>query len=190
MLLLSALQDTIWFKLAHIGVWSYLIDCWPYDDITRPRKMPAGLCHTSWLTTVNNGLSSHNLSVDDATEPALTDHSGGYWQQAELCTEMVLAEQWWWWWWWWCVMIGVSPTTIRLGASSALHFIRVVCVVRYIFVQSRRRLVMSNHTATHVLNFALRKILGEADQRGSLVAPDRLRFDFTAKVPLSLSTVF
>lgn len=51
---------------------------------------------------------------------------------------------------------------------------------------SRRRLVMSNHTGTHVLNYALRKVLGtEADQRGSLVAPDRLRFDFTNKGPLS-----
>jgi alanyl-tRNA synthetase len=41
---------------------------------------------------------------------------------------------------------------------------------------------MKNHTGTHMLNFGLRSVLKEADQRGSLVAPDRLRFDFTAKV--------
>lgn len=48
---------------------------------------------------------------------------------------------------------------------------------------------MSNHTATHILNFALRGVLGEADQRGSLVAPDRLRFDFTAKAAMSTKEV-
>ncbi|XP_029378027.1 alanine--tRNA ligase, cytoplasmic [Echeneis naucrates] len=55
--------------------------------------------------------------------------------------------------------------------------------------EARRRPIMSNHTATHILNFALRGVLGEADQRGSLVAPDRLRFDFTAKGALSTGEV-
>ncbi|XP_054253148.1 alanine--tRNA ligase, cytoplasmic [Indicator indicator] len=72
-----------------------------------------------------------------------------------------------------------------LHTGTLYGSLRVGDEVQLSIDEARRRPVMSNHTATHVLNFALRTVLGEAEQRGSLVAPDRLRFDFTAKAALT-----
>ena len=90
----------------------------------------------------------------------------------------------------------VKVTNVQVRGGYVMHIgtvegtIKVGDSVQSSIDEDRRKNVMNNHSGTHVLNFALRQVLtGDADQRGSLVAPERLRFDFTNKSAMSVGDV-
>ncbi|MCF6320733.1 MAG: alanine--tRNA ligase [Rhizobiaceae bacterium] len=83
--------------------------------------------------------------------------------------------------------------TQKKGEGLHVHFGKVIkgelssgMAVELDVDHTRRKDIRANHSATHLLHEALRQVLGEhVAQKGSLVAPDRLRFDFSHPKPLS-----
>jgi alanyl-tRNA synthetase len=94
------------------------------------------------------------------------------------------------------VHFGVADTQKRAG-DLYVHFgtvekgaLRVGAALDLKVDHARRGAIRQNHSATHLLHEALRQVLGDhVAQKGSLVAPDRLRFDFSHPRPMSAEEI-
>jgi alanyl-tRNA synthetase len=95
-----------------------------------------------------------------------------------------------------------SPTTFEVEDTQSvgdyiLHIGRITegkltvgDVVDARVEREHRDPTRANHTATHLLNFALREVVApDVDQKGSLVAPDRLRFDFSCAKAMTIEQI-
>jgi len=88
---------------------------------------------------------------------------------------------------------GVVEDTVKKLGALHVHVVKVTKgafklgdAVDLIVDSEKRRATRANHSATHLLHAALKRVLGShVSQKGSLVAPDRLRFDFSHPKPVT-----
>lgn len=86
---------------------------------------------------------------------------------------------------------------VQKQADAIVHYgvlqqgtLAIDCQIRAIVDETQRRRSAANHSATHLLHAALRQVIGnQVVQKGSLVAPNRLRFDFSLNQGLQWETL-
>ncbi len=167
------------------------------EDLMKEGKLPSGSVgydpysglevEGEVLALVSDGISLNQVSEGNQVEVILPKtcfyvESGG--QVADTGKMVSLQEPAW----------EIQVEDVRRPAAGIIVHIgkvvkgnpRIGDLARASVDAHRRRDIMRNHTATHLLHAELHRVLGEhARQAGSLVAPDRLRFDFTHPEPIS-----
>ena len=174
----EAVDENVWFEIAErVGVTEFL----GYDTESAEGQITA---------LVRDGAETEAASADDDVQivlnqtPFYAESGGQVGDRGTLVTDGA------------CVTI----TDVRKKAGVFVHFGRVDegrleagVAARLMVDPGRRAAIRANHSATHLLHEALRRALGDhVAQRGSLVAPDRLRFDFAhskAMSPAEISRV-
>jgi len=137
---------------------------------------------TEFVGFYHDEAKAHLIQVvkKDKSELAVVDRSPLYAEmggQVSDTGEIVFAD-------------GSSVPVVFVTRQGKTFYLKVAGTVQYGLPvdvilkvdQPRRRKIEANHTATHLLHWALHEIVGrDVSQKGSYVGPDRLRFDFSSK---------
>ncbi len=172
----EAAQETVWFPLREkLGATEFL----GYDTESAEGVVAALVKDGKEVAALNKGESGAVL-VNQT--PFYGESGGQVGDQGEMRREGVRAR--------------VSDTQKKAGDLFA-HFVSVqegaLKVGDPLLLEvdhARRSAIRQNHSATHLLHEALRQVLGDhVAQKGSLVAPDRLRFDFSHPKPMTAGEI-
>ena len=168
----EAATETVWFGVKEkVGATEFL----GYDT-ERAEGIVTALVH--------NGVEVDQLQAGETglvivNQTPFYGESGG---QTGDTGEMLAGE----------VRITVTNTEKKLGDLFVHHVtvesgaLKIGHAIELVVDHERRSAIRANHSATHLLHEALRQVLGDhVAQKGSLVAPDRLRFDFSQPTPIA-----
>ncbi|KAL5467685.1 hypothetical protein EMCRGX_G031948 [Ephydatia muelleri] len=144
---------------------------------------------TSTVVAIRHNKQCVDEATDGQTIGVLLDHTCFYAEQGgQVCDEGFITKH-------GEEDVQLVVRDVQMGGGYVLHTgvlngsLKVGDTVNLHLDVDHRLGAMRSHTATHILNFALRRCLGSSDQQGSLVTPDKLRFDFTAKGPMTTEQI-